>query len=69
MPEALDDALGVQLPAKHCSFKGCKWAGVTDDDLQRHLEEMHASFFEAGVQLLQGLYTYEEKIWGLYSAA
>ena len=69
--EPLDAALredaAIQLPFKHCAFKGCAWEGETDEALHAHLCHNHLQSLGAVTKLLPGCHTDKEKRMAAYN--
>ena len=64
----LEDA-ALELPAKHCAFRGCLWEGATSVDQISHLKTSHWKPLMAVTQLLHQPHTADEKLVGAYNAA
>ena len=64
----LEDA-AVELPLKHCAFKGCLWQGSKQAQQMEHLRENHRAALDTVVTLMHPSHSYEEKIEAVYNAA
>jgi len=64
----LEDA-AVELPLKHCAFKGCLWQGSKQAQQMEHLRENHRAALDTVVTLMHPSHSYEEKIEAAYNAA
>lgn len=51
---ALSQSTAPSLPPKHCAFRGCIWTGKTDDDLEKHLCNVHGEVLAPIVAFYQG---------------
>eukprot|EP00972_Heterocapsa_arctica_P110613 16286482-Heterocapsa_arctica.AAC.1 len=64
----LEDA-AVQLPAKHCAFRGCAWAGPNDAALALHLGADHAGVLDCVADLLPYCNAVEDRRGTAYNEA
>ena len=64
----LEDA-ALELPAKHCAFRGCLWQGATSVEQISHLKTSHWKPLMAVTQLMHQPHTADEKLVGAYNAA
>ena len=51
--DALREDCAVELPRKHCAFRGCAFRGQTQEDLDRHLADAHADVLVPVAKLLE----------------
>ena len=64
----LEDA-AVELPQKHCAFKGCCWQGNTKEHQAEHLSKVHHTALDAVSRVMHPSHSRDEKIEGAYNAA
>ena len=64
----LEDA-AVQLPKKHCAFKGCAWIGSSDEELYAHVAHDHGGVVDRVAKLLPACFSQEERRAGAYNEA
>ena len=64
----LEDA-AVELPQKHCAFKGCAWRGSTAEHQIGHLREVHQQHLGTVTTLMHRSHADEDKLAGAYNAA
>ena len=62
---AMREYTAVELPAKHCAFKGCSWTGTDEAGLQDHLRTSHRDALRNVAVLLPKMHSEAEQ----YSAA
>ena len=69
-PLALRDDIAVQLPAKHCAFRGCNWEGKDHEELVMHLCKMHAAVLSPIARFYSESYFSKEcRMYAAYNAA
>ena len=56
----------MQLPMKHCAFKGCLWRGMDDVGLQNHVWTAHKDELEPVALLLPQIHSEEERYMAAY---
>ena len=59
----------VQLPKKHCAFKGCGWTGHSDSEQLEHLTSAHQGAVDRVAELLPICYSAAERRAAAYSEA
>ena len=64
----LEDA-AVQLPKKHCAFRGCGWSGSEEEERMAHLQRTHTDAIGLVAGLLPECYSREERFAAAYSEA
>ena len=64
----LEDA-AVQLPKKHCAFRGCGWSGSEEEERMAHLQRTHGYAVGLVAGLLPECYSREERFAAAYSEA
>ena len=66
---ALRSDIALQLPSKHCAFKGCVWTGEDDRHLYKHTREKHGLILEKAAQLLSIAFPEEHRMEAVYNEA
>ena len=66
---ALLEDCAIQLPAKHCAFRGCDWHGDSNSMLIGHLLENHRSELQACTDLYPSSTSLHNRLLSAYSAA
>ena len=66
---ALREDSAVQLPAKHCSFRGCVWEGDTQTQLVEHLCTSHVAVLSDAANAYSNIFSDEERLYAAYNAA
>jgi len=66
---ALREDVAVQLPLKHCAFRGCSWESDFAADLIPHLEEKHMSSLKVAADKYHPRFSTEERVVAAYNAA
>ena len=51
--DALREDCAVELPRKHCAFRGCAFCGQTQEDLDQHLADAHADVLVPVAKMLE----------------
>ena len=69
LTHALSPEMALQLPPKHCAFRGCGWAGNTDQELLHHLKTHHAPALEGVLEHKTEQATEDEQAWAAYNHA
>jgi len=64
---ALREDAAIQLPPKHCAFKGCVRQGSTDEELQHHVVIGHHSAVHAAAQTLPSAFNRDECMYAVYA--
>eukprot|EP00974_Lingulodinium_polyedra_P040137 3852849-Lingulodinium_polyedra.AAC.1 len=59
----------VELPAKHCAFKGCRWSGNDEAGLQGHLRAAHRDALCNVATLLPKMHSEAEQLSAAYDEA
>ena len=67
--EALLEDAAVQLPAKHCAFRGCAWSGESDRCLIEHFSTQHLSALSSVASLYPLFHSEVERMSAAYNAA
>ena len=66
---AFREDAAVELPKKHCAFKGCLWKGSLDETLLRHLAAVHGEAVDGVAKLLPMCYAPAERRFAAYNEA
>ena len=66
---ALREDSAVQLPAKHCSFRGCVWEGDTQTQLVEHLCTSHVAVLSDAANAYSNIFSDDERLYAAYNAA
>ena len=66
---ALREDAAVELPAKHCAFRGCLWTGRYQSELDRHLMQQHPTLLETLASSYPHTFTAEERAHAAYNSA
>ena len=66
---ALREDTAVELPAKHCAFKGCSWSGTDEVGLQDHLRTVHRDALRPVAALLPKMHSEAEQYSASYEEA
>ena len=53
--DALREDCAVELPRKHCAFRGCAFCGQTQEALDQHLADAHADVLVPVAKMLRNL--------------
>ncbi len=64
---ALSEETAIQLPGKHCAFRGCSWSGETDAQLYNHISSLHEHLVRPAMEALSSAFTLEERMEGVYN--
>ena len=65
---ALREDAAVELPPKHCAFKGCAWSGTTDAELVTHLSQKHVKALGPATALFHASHSSQERCVAAYNA-
>ena len=66
---ALREDTAVELPAKHCAFKGCGWTGEDEAELHHHLRTSHRPALCHVAALLPKMHSEAEQFIAAYEEA
>ena len=64
---ALREDMAVQLPLKHCDFRGCQYSCNSDHELLHHLENSHRQELRKVASLTPAQHSEVDKLVGVYN--
>ena len=68
-PAALAEDMAVELPRVHCSFRGCCWCGITEDERDAHILMTHREELLPIADTLPKCFSEKTRIESVYNEA